>query len=74
MACHDLRLHSNVYFGVADDRPPIDRLIRSGPHKVFTSPADEQSLDESFHLLLAALAQRTPKDEQPKFSCVGHRS
>ncbi len=74
MARHDLRLHLNAYLGVADDGPPIDRSIRCGLPNVFSSPADKQAPDESFHLLLAALAQRTPKDEQPKFSCVGHRS
>lgn len=74
MACHDLRPQSVASLNYVDDRPAIDTLIRSGLHKVFQLPAEEQASDEKFQLLLAALAGRNGGNTQPPASFAGKTS
>lgn len=74
MARHDLRLHSDACLGVADERPSIDTLIRSGMHKVFPLPAEGRDEGETFRLLLAALARRHGGSRRTAASFAGHRS
>ena len=74
MARHDLLLHSDVHSDVAETYAPIDALIRSGLRRAFPLPASRQDDDETFRLLLAALAGRHGRNRQPATSFAGNRS
>ena len=74
MACHDLRLHPAACLNYVDDRPAIDTLIRSGLHKAFPLPTEEQADDKKLDLLLAALAGRDGANRQSPAAFAGKTS
>jgi hypothetical protein len=74
MARHDPLLHSAAYSDVAETRTPIDALIRTGLGRAFPLPAKGQDIDETFRLLLDALARRHGGNRQSSASFAGHKS
>ena len=74
MSRHDILLHSDASPDGAETRFFIEAEIRAGLRRAFLLPAGKRDEDETFRLLLAALAQRHGENRRPTNSFSGYRS